>query len=82
MAAHLDFQAISGIDDAPVHYGVEAFLRDTLTQSKQSLDLASLWHDLINGKWFARSGFCSETECFLVLEQRQKGLAHPAAACG
>jgi DNA-binding CsgD family transcriptional regulator len=72
VAAHLDFQAISGIDDVPLHCGVEAFLRDALTQSKQSVDLGSLWHDLINGKWYARSGFCSETECFLVLEHRQK----------
>jgi DNA-binding CsgD family transcriptional regulator len=79
VAAHLDFQAISGIDDVPLSYGVEAFLRDAQTQSKQSVDLASLWKDLINGKWFARSGFCSETECFLLLEQRQKGSRTPPA---
>ena len=77
MAAHLDFQAISGFDDIPPHYGVEAFLREALTQSKHSLELASLWRDLMTGKWFARSGFCSETECFLVLEQRPKGSRTP-----
>jgi DNA-binding CsgD family transcriptional regulator len=71
VAANLDFQAISGID-IPPHYGVEAFLRKELIEPKQALDLATLWYDLINGKWFARSGFCSETECFLVLEQRHK----------
>jgi DNA-binding CsgD family transcriptional regulator len=77
VAAHLDFQAISGIDEVPLQFGVEAFLRDALTHSKQSLELATLWRDLINGRWFARSGFCSETECFLVLEQRQKGSRTP-----
>jgi DNA-binding CsgD family transcriptional regulator len=78
VAAHLDFQAISGFDDDPPHYGVEAFLRNARTQSKHSLELATLWRELMNGKWFARSGFCSETECFLVLEQRQKGARTPA----
>jgi DNA-binding CsgD family transcriptional regulator len=77
VAAHLDFQSISGIDDVLPQYGVEAFLRDALVQSKQSLQLATLWRELIDGKWFARSGFCSETECFLVLERRQKSSRRP-----
>ena len=76
-APHLDFQAISGFELAP-RSGVEAFLQDALALASgelegnpaHALDLATLWRDLIKGKWFVRSGFCSETECFLVLEPR------------
>ena len=78
-ATHLDFQAISGIE-VPPHTGVDAFLRDGLALAKggleasqaQTLELAALWRDLINGKWFVRSGFCSEIDCFLVLEPRSQ----------
>lgn len=82
-ATQLDFQAISGIEVSP-HAGMDGFLRDALARpgggldDTQRLDLATLWHELIAGKWFVRSGFCSETECFLVLEPRaQVGSRRP-----
>src|ERR1700743_3949113 len=76
-ATSLDFQAISGVDST-LQPGVEAFVRDALALSggeggePQALELVALWRDLVNGRWFVRSGFCSETECFLVLEPRAK----------
>jgi DNA-binding CsgD family transcriptional regulator len=37
-----------------------------------ALDLATLWRELVAGNWFAVSGFCSETHCFLEVESRKK----------
>lgn len=84
-ATHLDFQAISGIEVSP-RSGMDAFLRDALAPSNGgqggtlALELAELWHELIAGKWFVRSGFCSETECFLVLEPRAARGSRPPPA--
>ncbi|MEO7037133.1 MAG: helix-turn-helix transcriptional regulator [Polyangiaceae bacterium] len=88
-ATNLDFQAISGIE-VPPRTGVDAFLRDALALAgagggqaqaqAQALELSALWQDLINGKWFVRTGFCSETECFLVLEPRASAGSRPPPA--
>ena len=46
-----------------------------------SLDLATLWRDLMQLKWFAPSGFCSSTHCFLVLSRDEaRGELRPAVA--
>jgi DNA-binding CsgD family transcriptional regulator len=78
-ATSLDFEAVSGID-ITASYGVDEFLRAALAHSARplepefSLDLAAIWRDLAQGKWFALSGFCSRTDCFLVLARQRAGV--------
>ncbi len=75
-APSLDFRVIS--ETAPYDYGTEAFLRAALGQTTQTLELTTLWQELVSGKWCTRASFCSETECFLVLEAC-KARPHPLA---
>jgi DNA-binding CsgD family transcriptional regulator len=68
VASSLDFRVISGAELATNGYGAEVLLRSALSQTRQTLELTKLWRELVNGTWRTRASFCSETECFLVLE--------------
>ena len=73
-----DFRGNSGIDSA-TNYGIEdsapralALVPPSAPQQRQfTIDLATLWRELVSLKWFTSAGFCSATHCFLVLERHE-----------
>jgi DNA-binding CsgD family transcriptional regulator len=85
---HREF-GVSGIDDAmECRIDMDEYARNALAQPSPTderrfaLGLDTLWSEMMQLKWFAATGFCSSTHCYLLLERRSAPVLTPAVVRG